>query len=102
MYVYATGDQFLGRKAADLTAHYVAADYRYEELEGRSHWLPEEAPEDVAKLVTEAAEDFAKLLIEHARAHWLPTIGQRCDAASGKPSGGTRSASRASTPTGSC
>ena len=58
MYVYATGDQFLGRKAADLTAHYVAADYRYEVLEGRSHWLPEEAPEEVAKLV-----------IEHARAH---------------------------------
>jgi pimeloyl-ACP methyl ester carboxylesterase len=58
MYVYATGDAFLGRKAADLTAHYVAADYRYEVLEGRSHWLPQEAPEEVAKLV-----------VEHARAH---------------------------------
>ena len=58
LYIYATGDQFLGRKAADLTASYVAADYRYEVLEGRSHWLPEEAPEDVAKLV-----------IEHARTH---------------------------------
>jgi pimeloyl-ACP methyl ester carboxylesterase len=58
MYVYATGDAFLGRKAADLTANYVAAPYRYEVLEGRSHWLPEEAPEDVARLV-----------VEHARAH---------------------------------
>jgi pimeloyl-ACP methyl ester carboxylesterase len=58
MYVYATGDAFLGRKAADLTANYVAAPYRYEVLEGRSHWLPEEAPEDIARLV-----------VEHARAH---------------------------------
>jgi len=58
MYVYATEDQFLGRKAADLTADYVAAPYRYEVLEGRTHWLPEEAPDDVARL-----------LVEHARAH---------------------------------
>jgi pimeloyl-ACP methyl ester carboxylesterase len=57
MYVYATADEFLGRKAADLTADYIAAPYRYEVLEGRSHWLPEEAPEEVARLV-----------IEHARA----------------------------------
>jgi pimeloyl-ACP methyl ester carboxylesterase len=57
MYVYATADEFLGRKAADLTADYIAASYRYEVLEGRSHWLPEEAPEEVARLV-----------IEHARA----------------------------------
>jgi pimeloyl-ACP methyl ester carboxylesterase len=58
MYVYATEDRFLGRKAADLTADYVAAPYRYEVMEGRSHWLPEEAPDDVARLV-----------VEHARAH---------------------------------
>ena len=58
MYLYATEDQFLGRKAADLTADYVAAPYRYEVLEGRTHWLPEEAPDDVARL-----------LVEHARAH---------------------------------
>lgn len=58
MYVYATGDRFLGRKAADLTANYVAAPYRYEILEGRSHWLPEEAPDEVARL-----------LLDHARAH---------------------------------
>jgi pimeloyl-ACP methyl ester carboxylesterase len=58
MYVYATNDRFLGRKAADLTADYVAAPYRYEVLEGRTHWLPEEAPEEVARLV-----------VEHARAH---------------------------------
>src|SRR3954468_2781149 len=58
LYVYATKDAFLGRKAADLTGDYVSAPYRYEVLDGATHWLPEEAPDVVAKLV-----------IEHARAH---------------------------------
>lgn len=58
LYVYATNDQFLGRKAASLTGDYVSAPYRFVELQGRSHWLPEEAPEDVARL-----------LVEHAKAH---------------------------------
>src|SRR3954447_7559078 len=55
LYVYATGDAFLGRKAADLTADYVDAPYRYEVLDGMSHWLPEEAPEQVARLLLEHA-----------------------------------------------
>src|SRR4051794_36781663 len=58
LYVYATKDAFLGRKAADLTGNYVSAPYRYEVLEGATHWLPEELPDVVARLVT-----------EHARAH---------------------------------
>ena len=51
LYVYPTNDAFLGRKAADLTGRYVAAPYRYEVLDGRSHWLPEEAPDEVAALL---------------------------------------------------
>jgi pimeloyl-ACP methyl ester carboxylesterase len=51
LYVYPTEDAFLGRKAADLTAGYVDAPYRYEVLQGRSHWLPEEAPKDIAELM---------------------------------------------------
>jgi pimeloyl-ACP methyl ester carboxylesterase len=58
LYVYATGDKFLGPKAARLTADYVAAPYRFEVLEGRSHWLPEQAPDEVADLI-----------VAHARAH---------------------------------
>ena len=58
LYVYATGDRFLGRKAADLTGDYVTGPYRFEVLEGHSHWLPEEAPDAVARLV-----------VDHARAH---------------------------------
>jgi len=55
LYVYPTGDAFLGRKAADLTGDYVSAPYRYEVLDGVSHWMPEEVPDLVAKLVTEHA-----------------------------------------------
>jgi pimeloyl-ACP methyl ester carboxylesterase len=53
LYVYPTGDAFLGRKAAELTARHVDAPYRFEVLDGLSHWLPEEAPDIVARLVLE-------------------------------------------------
>ena len=53
LYVYATADFALGRKAADLTARYVDGPYRYEVLEGVSHWIPEEAPQRTAELVLE-------------------------------------------------
>jgi pimeloyl-ACP methyl ester carboxylesterase len=53
LYVYPTGDMFLGRKAADLTADYVSAPYRFEVIDGESHWLPDNAPDLVAKLVLE-------------------------------------------------
>ena len=51
MYVYSTGDFALGRKAADLTERYVTGPYRYEILDGVSHWIPEERPADVVRLV---------------------------------------------------
>lgn len=51
LYVYASGDFALGRKAAELTGRYVRGDYRYEVIEGASHWLPEESPAEVAALV---------------------------------------------------
>ncbi|HZN12688.1 MAG TPA: alpha/beta fold hydrolase [Acidimicrobiales bacterium] len=52
-YVYSTGDFALGRKAADLTARHVTGPYRYEVLDGVSHWIPEEAPDAVARLILE-------------------------------------------------
>ncbi|HVV35103.1 MAG TPA: alpha/beta fold hydrolase [Acidimicrobiales bacterium] len=51
LYVYGTDDIALGRAAADRTGDYVAAPYRYEVLDGVSHWIPEEVPERVAALV---------------------------------------------------
>jgi pimeloyl-ACP methyl ester carboxylesterase len=58
LYVYGEEDPFLGRQAADSTARYVEAPYRYVVLEGEGHWLPEEA-----------AGAVAPLLLEHLRAH---------------------------------
>jgi pimeloyl-ACP methyl ester carboxylesterase len=52
-YVYSTGDFALGRKAADLTGRYVTAPYRYEVLDGVSHWIAEDAADDAARLILE-------------------------------------------------
>jgi pimeloyl-ACP methyl ester carboxylesterase len=51
LYVWSTGDVALGRKAAELTARYVSGPYRLEILDGVSHWIPEEAPGAVVRLV---------------------------------------------------
>lgn len=55
LYVWSTRDVALGRKAADLTARYVSAPYRFEILDGVSHWIPEEAPDAVVRLVLDHA-----------------------------------------------
>ena len=59
LYIYGTADFALGRKAADLTADEVRGPYRFEALEGVSHWLPEEVPERVAKLLLEHVASVA-------------------------------------------
>lgn len=53
LYIWSTGDQALGRQAAEATAEYVAGSYRFEVLEGVSHWIPEMAPDELARLVLE-------------------------------------------------
>ena len=53
MYVFSTGDFALSRKSADLTRNYVSGPYRYELLEDVSHWIPEEAFDDVSRLLLE-------------------------------------------------
>jgi pimeloyl-ACP methyl ester carboxylesterase len=44
MYVWSTDDVALGREAAEGTEAEVAGPYRFEVLEGVSHWIPEVAP----------------------------------------------------------
>ncbi|MDQ6727301.1 MAG: alpha/beta hydrolase [Actinomycetota bacterium] len=44
MFVWSTGDVALGRAAAEATGAHVAGPYRFEVLDGVSHWIPEEAP----------------------------------------------------------
>jgi pimeloyl-ACP methyl ester carboxylesterase len=53
-YVWGNGDPALGRAAAERTARYVAADYRFVELDA-GHWLPETQPERVAEEVVRRA-----------------------------------------------
>lgn len=49
-YLWGRDDPFLGRQAAERTARYVSADYRFVELE-EDHWIPEKRPGQVAEAV---------------------------------------------------
>jgi pimeloyl-ACP methyl ester carboxylesterase len=53
MYVWSTDDAALGREAAEATAACVEGPYRFEVLEGVSHWIPELAPDDLNRLLLE-------------------------------------------------
>src|SRR3712207_9044350 len=47
-YVWSDDDVAIGRRAAEGCAEHVAGDYRFVELAGVSHWVPEQAPEQLA------------------------------------------------------
>ncbi|MEH6821082.1 MAG: alpha/beta fold hydrolase [Dietzia psychralcaliphila] len=48
-FVWSDHDPALGRGGAERTAHYVDADYRFVEMSGVSHWIPEERPVELAR-----------------------------------------------------
>jgi len=51
MYVWSTADAALGREAAEATARFVEGPYRFEVLEGVSHWVSEQVPEHLNALL---------------------------------------------------
>ena len=51
--VWSSGEGPVTRPAAELAHRYVAGPFRYVELCGVSHWIPDEAPETLAELVIE-------------------------------------------------
>src|SRR5882757_2008355 len=51
LYIWGSHDLALGETAATATAAYVTGAYRFEKLEGRSHWLLEEVPHQISMLV---------------------------------------------------
>ena len=53
LYVWSDKDIALGRQAAEATAGHVEGPYRFEVLEGVSHWIPEEAPAELNRLLLE-------------------------------------------------
>jgi pimeloyl-ACP methyl ester carboxylesterase len=53
LFVWSDRDTALTRDAAELAPLYVAGPFRYAELRGVSHWVPDEAPDALAELVLE-------------------------------------------------
>jgi pimeloyl-ACP methyl ester carboxylesterase len=53
LYVWSDEDIALGRGAAQATVDWVTGPYRFEVLEGVSHWIPETAPGDLNRLLLE-------------------------------------------------
>lgn len=51
LYVWSDGDTAIGPQGAALTPRFVTGPYAYEVLEGVSHWIPDEAPEQLAALL---------------------------------------------------
>lgn len=51
LYVWGSADAALGRDAAQRTADYIDAPYRFEALEGASHWLPKEDPDRILPFI---------------------------------------------------
>ncbi len=53
LFVWSTDDVALGREGAEATGAYVDGPYRFEVLEGVSHWIPEEVPDVLTRLLLE-------------------------------------------------
>jgi pimeloyl-ACP methyl ester carboxylesterase len=53
LYVWSTEDVALGRQAAEAAAAYVDGPYRFEVLDGVSHWIAEQVPDVLNRLLLE-------------------------------------------------
>jgi pimeloyl-ACP methyl ester carboxylesterase len=58
LYIWSDGDTALLRKGAENCGKWVTGPYRFEELTGVSHWIPDEVPDQAAAL-----------LLDHFAAH---------------------------------
>jgi pimeloyl-ACP methyl ester carboxylesterase len=50
-YVWSDGDVAIGRTAAEACANHVTGDYRFVELPGVTHWIPEQAPGQLVEAI---------------------------------------------------
>jgi pimeloyl-ACP methyl ester carboxylesterase len=53
LYIWGNADETVGRAAAEGTVDFIAAPYRFVELEGGGHFTAEEMPERVSELMLE-------------------------------------------------
>ena len=56
-FVWSDEDPALGRGGAERTGRFVDADYRFVEMPGVSHWIPEERPARLAEAIIARARD---------------------------------------------
>jgi pimeloyl-ACP methyl ester carboxylesterase len=52
-YIWSNDDVALIREGAEMCGDYVTGDYRFEVIEGATHWLPDEEPKRIAELILE-------------------------------------------------
>lgn len=52
-FVWSTEDIAISRAAAERCGAYASGDYRFVELDGISHWIPDQAPVELARAVVE-------------------------------------------------
>ena len=57
LYIWGDADDTVGRAAAEGTADFIAAPYRFEVLPGVAHFAAEQAPERVSELLLEHLRD---------------------------------------------
>ena len=58
-FVWSDRDPALGRGGAERTRHHVDADYRFVEMSGVSHWIPDERPAELADAIVARARSTA-------------------------------------------
>lgn len=51
--IWSTGDPYLGEEQMTRSAEHVTGPWRYERVEGASHWLQLDAPDEVTRLLLE-------------------------------------------------
>ncbi|GAB19160.1 putative epoxide hydrolase [Gordonia effusa NBRC 100432] len=56
--IWSDGDEALGRAQAEMSGRYVYSDFRFCELTGVDHWVPEKAPAAVASEVSLRSSPF--------------------------------------------
>jgi len=58
LFVWSDGDSALTRQSTELVHRHVAGPFRYAELRGVSHWIPDEAPDQLAELLLEHIAEY--------------------------------------------
>ena len=58
LYVWGSDDPWLGRGAAELTVHYIDAEYTFQVVPGASQWLPAEVPDEVIPLLLDHVKQY--------------------------------------------